>query len=62
MFSAHSRACQTVLDTIGNLLADRRQRKQFGFNEMIIGPLDKFPILGRLAPHTVSHARQTQYR
>ena len=35
-------------DVIGDLVADRRQRKQFGFNERIIGLLDKFPILGRL--------------
>jgi hypothetical protein len=27
----------TSLDVIGDLLADRRQREQFGFNEMIVG-------------------------
>jgi hypothetical protein len=37
-----------IFDVICDLLADRRQRKQFGFNERIIGLLDKFPILGGL--------------
>ena len=41
-------ARQMIFDVIGDLLADRGQRKQFGFNERIIGLLDKFPILGRL--------------
>lgn len=41
-------ARQMVFDVIGDLLADRRQRKQFGFDERIIGALDKSPILGRL--------------
>jgi hypothetical protein len=41
-------ACQMIFDVIGDLLADRRQRKQFGFNGRIIGLLDKFPTLGRL--------------
>jgi hypothetical protein len=35
-------------DVIGDLIADRCQRKQFGFNERIIGLLDKSPMLGRL--------------
>jgi hypothetical protein len=39
-----------IFDVIGDLLADRRQRKQFGSNERIVGPLDKFPIRGRLIP------------
>jgi hypothetical protein len=34
-------ARQMIFDIIGDLLADRRQRKQFGFNERIVGPLDK---------------------
>jgi hypothetical protein len=43
-------ARQMIFDVIGDLLADRRQRKQFGSNERIVGPLDKFPILGCLIP------------
>jgi hypothetical protein len=43
-------ARQMIFDVIGDLLADRHQRKQFGFNERIVGPLDKFPTLGRLIP------------
>jgi hypothetical protein len=43
-------ACQMIFDIIGDLLAGRRQRKQFGSNERIVGPLDKFPIRGRLIP------------
>jgi hypothetical protein len=31
------------------IVANRRQSKQFGFNERIIGLLDKFPIHGGLA-------------
>jgi hypothetical protein len=30
-------ARQMSLDVIGDLLADRRQREQFGFNERIVG-------------------------
>jgi hypothetical protein len=41
---------QMIFNVIGDLIADRRQRKQFGFNERIVGPLDKFPTLGRLIP------------
>ncbi len=41
---------QIIFDVIGDLLADRRQRKQFGFNERIVGLLDKFPTRGRLIP------------
>jgi hypothetical protein len=44
----HSR--QMIFDVIGDLLADRRQRKQLGFNERIVGLLDKFPTRGRLIP------------
>ena len=43
-------ARQMIFDIIGDLLADRRQRTQFGFNERIDGPLDKFPIRGCLIP------------
>ena len=43
-------ARQMIFDVIGDFLADRRQRKQFGFDERIIGLLDKSPILGRLIP------------
>ena len=43
-------ARQMIFDIIGDLLADRRQRKQFGFNERIVGLLDKIPTLGRLIP------------
>ena len=43
-------ARQMIFDVIGDLLADRRQRKQFGFNERIVGLLDKFPTRGRLIP------------
>jgi hypothetical protein len=42
-----------VFDVIGDLIADRRQWTQFGFNEMIVGPPDKFPTLGRLIPQIV---------
>ena len=43
-------ARQMIFDVIGDLVADRRQRKQFGFNERIVGLLDKFPTRGRLIP------------
>jgi hypothetical protein len=39
---------QMIFDIIGNLLADGGQRKQFGFNERILGLLDKFPTRSRL--------------
>jgi hypothetical protein len=38
-----------IFDVIGDLVANRRQSKQFGFNERIIGLLDKFPTHGGLA-------------
>jgi hypothetical protein len=41
---------QMIFDIIGDLLADRHQGKQFGFNERIVGPLDKSPTRGRLIP------------
>ena len=43
-------ACQMVLDTIGDLLADRRQLKQVFFDDRMVRLLGKFPIRGRLAP------------
>ena len=43
-------ACQMVLDTIGDLLADRRQLKQVFFDDRIVRLLGKFPVGGRLAP------------
>jgi hypothetical protein len=46
-------ARQMILDVIGDLLANLRQRKQFGFYERIVGPLDKFPTRGRLIPQIV---------
>jgi len=41
---------QMIFNVIGDLLADRRQRKQFRFNEGIVGLLDKFPTRRRLIP------------
>ena len=46
-------ARQMIFDVIGDLISDRRQRKQFGFNERIVGLLDKFPTRGRLIPQIV---------
>ena len=46
-------AREMIFDVIGDLLADRRQRKQFGFNERIIGLLDKVPTRDRLIPKIV---------
>ena len=46
-------ARQMIFDVIGDLLADRRQRKQFGFNERIVGLLDKLHTLGRLITQIV---------
>jgi len=43
-------ARQMIFDVIGDLFANRRQRKQFRFNERIVGLLDKFPTRGRLIP------------
>ncbi|MCS3452026.1 MULTISPECIES: hypothetical protein [Bradyrhizobium] len=41
---------QMIFDIIGDLLANGRQRKQFGFNERIVGLLNKVPARGRLIP------------
>ena len=46
-------ARQMIFDVICDLIADRRQRKQFGFNERIVGLLDKFPTHGRFIPQIV---------
>ena len=43
-------ARQMVFNVIGDLLADRRQRKQFSFDERIVELLDKFPTLDLLMP------------
>ena len=43
-------ARQMIVDAIGDLLADRHQRKQFFFDDRIVRLLGKFPIRGRLAP------------
>ena len=43
-------ARQMVVDAIGDLLADRHQRKQVFFDDRIVRLLGKFPIRGRLAP------------
>jgi hypothetical protein len=42
--------CQMIFDVIGNLLADRHQRKQVFFDDRIVRLPGKFPIRGRLAP------------
>jgi hypothetical protein len=39
---------QMIFDVIGDLLADRCQRTEFGFDERIVGLRDKFPTPGRL--------------
>ena len=39
---------QMIFDVIGDLITNVRHRKQLVLDERIIGPLDKFPILGRL--------------
>jgi hypothetical protein len=43
-------ACQTILNGIGNLLADRCQVKEFLFAERIFGFFGKLPIHCRLVP------------
>ena len=54
-------ARQMFFNVIGDLLADRRQRAQFGFNERIVGLLDKFPIPGRLIPQIVKSIMHTEH-
>jgi hypothetical protein len=46
-------ARQMTFYVIGDLLADRRQRKQLGSNERIVGLLDKLLTLGRLITQVV---------
>jgi hypothetical protein len=41
---------QMIFKVIGDCLADRRQLKQFAFNENIVGPFGKFPTRGYLIP------------
>jgi len=43
-------ARQMIVDAIGDLLADRHQRKQVFFDDRIVRLLGKFPVHGRLAP------------
>jgi hypothetical protein len=43
-------ARQMIVDAIGDLLADRHQRKQVFFDDRIVRLLGKFPIRSRLAP------------
>jgi hypothetical protein len=43
-------ACQTILNGIGNLLADRCQVKEFLFAEHIFGFFGELPIHCRLVP------------
>ena len=52
---------EMILDIIGDLLADRRQRAQFGFNERIDGPLDKFPIRRCLFPQIVKPIMRAEH-
>lgn len=54
-------AREMIFDIIGDLLADRRQRAQFGFNERIDGPLDKFPIRGCLIPQIVKPIMRAEH-
>ena len=46
-------ACQTILNTIGNLLADGCQVEQFLFAEDIFGFFGKLPIRRRLVPKVI---------
>ena len=46
-------ACQTILNTIGNLLADGCQVEQFLFAEDIFGFFGKLPIHRRLVPKII---------
>ena len=42
-----------ILDVIGDVLADRRQLKQFLLDDRIVALLGKLPIPGRLIPEIV---------
>src|SRR5262245_22761888 len=46
-------ACQTILNAIGNLLADRCQVEEFLFAEDIFGFFGKLPIHHRLVPKEI---------
>jgi hypothetical protein len=46
-------ACQTILNAIGNLLADGRQVEEFLFAEDICGFFGKLPIRRRLVPKVI---------
>src|SRR5262249_12119940 len=46
-------ACQTILNAIGNLLADRCQVEEFLFAEDIFGFVGKLPIHHRLFPKVI---------
>jgi len=46
-------ACQTILNAIGNLLADRCQVEEFLFAEDIFGFFGKLPIRRRLVPKVI---------
>ena len=46
-------ACQTILDAIGDLLADGRQVEEFLFAEDIFGFFGKLPIHHRLVPKEI---------
>jgi hypothetical protein len=43
-------ACQTILNAIGNLVADSRQVEEFLFSADILGFFGKLPINHRLVP------------
>jgi hypothetical protein len=46
-------ARKMMFDVIGNLITNRRQRKQFVLDVGIVGLTGKVPIQGRFAPHAV---------
>src|SRR5712691_9185233 len=46
-------ACPTILDVIGDLLADGCQIEEFPLDEGIFGLFGKLPIHGRLLPEIV---------
>jgi hypothetical protein len=54
-------ARQMIFDVIGDLFADRCQRTQFGFDERIDGPLDKFPIRGCLIPQIIQKIMRAEH-
>ena len=50
-----------IFDVIGDLLADRGQRTEFGFDEGIIGLRDEFPALGRLTLQIAEPVMDAEY-